>query len=118
MQVLFRVFDNIDAGKKSIYNVDVLTAFRWTTEEWNFCPASVIHNCFTNCLHQKEGFGTDMEQRAGNEALESMSRDAQENSVTVTKAGLQNLLNLESENNILEEVNFEEPARKVARLET
>ena len=32
-RLLFRVFENVEAGRTSIYNIDVLTAIRWITEE-------------------------------------------------------------------------------------
>lgn len=76
-RLLFRVFDKIDAAKKFIYNEDVLMAIRWTTEEWNGCPASDIHNYFTHCLRQAQGSDTDMEQEVEIKALRSMSMDAQ-----------------------------------------
>lgn len=34
-RILFRVFENIDACRKSIYNIDILTVMRWATEDWN-----------------------------------------------------------------------------------
>lgn len=37
-RMLFRIFENIEASQKLIYNVAVLTAIRWTYEEWSTCP--------------------------------------------------------------------------------
>lgn len=43
-RLLFRVFDNIDSGRKSIYNVNVLTAIGWKIEERTRCPVDIIFN--------------------------------------------------------------------------
>lgn len=32
-RLLFRIFVNLDVGKKIIYNVDILKALRWTYED-------------------------------------------------------------------------------------
>lgn len=32
-RLLFRVFENLEGGKKLIYNVDILKASQWTYEE-------------------------------------------------------------------------------------
>ena len=52
-RLLFRLFENIDFGKKSIYSIDILTAMRWVKEEWEMLPNSCIANSFEHC------FGTD-----------------------------------------------------------
>ena len=52
-RLLFRVFENIDSGKKSIYSIDILTAMRWVKEEWQMLPNSFIANSFEHC------FGTE-----------------------------------------------------------
>lgn len=49
-RLLFGVFENIESGKKSIYNGDILTAIRWAYEEWSACPSEVIQNCFRHCF--------------------------------------------------------------------
>lgn len=45
-RLLFRVFDNIGMGKKSIYNVYIITEKLRTKEEWESCPPSVIKTSF------------------------------------------------------------------------
>lgn len=39
---LFRVFDSLDNGKNSLYNINILTAIGWTAEEWEGCPRDFI----------------------------------------------------------------------------
>lgn len=41
-RMLFRDFENLDVGKKSIYNVGILTALPWTYEKWDIFPAYVV----------------------------------------------------------------------------
>lgn len=116
-RLLFRVFDNIDAGKKSIYNIDILTAMRWTVEEWGRCPGDVIHNCFNHCFRKAGELGRDIEKEVEVETMENMQRDAYEHGGTVTQAGLQNFLNPEEEDNVLEQVNYDDLVREVAGIE-
>lgn len=75
-RLLFCIFENIEAGQKSIYNVDVLTAIRWTYEEWNACPHEVIRNCFTHCFKQSEGSSLGKENDGDQECINNMQRDA------------------------------------------
>lgn len=117
-RLLLRVFENIEANAKSIYNVDVLTAIRWTEREWEECPASVIENCFKHCF-KKEGEedpGSDDALR-DEEVLAQMSRDASEHGVHVNTDNLSNLLNQQGENNVTEEVTIEDLSLEVAGIE-
>eukprot|EP00171_Calliarthron_tuberculosum_P004123 IDg4123t1 len=113
-RLLLRVFDNIDMGRKSIYNVDILCAMRWTDFEWNACPGSVIKNCFDHCL--KQGVRKTEEERgiATSSTVDSMERDATENGVAFTRAGLENLLNAEEEDDVTEDPTLEDLGREVA----
>lgn len=45
-RLLFPVFDNIDMSKRSMYNVGILTAMRWTKEKWEIRPSSVVKKLF------------------------------------------------------------------------
>lgn len=118
-RLLFRVFENIECGKKSIYNVDILTAIRWTYDEWNACPSTVIRNCFRHCFSQG---GTSQDavssEQADQDCLSSMQRDAAESGVEFTKAGLRDLLNPAEEDDVNESVTIEELGRDIAAAET
>lgn len=41
-RLLFKVFENINEGYKSIYNVDILIAVRWLKGEWKEMSAECI----------------------------------------------------------------------------
>lgn len=117
-RLLFRVFENIEMGKKSIYNVDILTAIRWTCAEWDSCPREVIKNCFTHCLRQTGQTSTaELEKEINGDALQSMARDAAEHGVEFTRPGLESLLNPADEDVVAEEVIREELVRDVAGLQ-
>ena len=113
-RLLFRVFDNIDMGKKSIYNVDILTAMRWTKEEWESCPSSVIKNCFLHCLKQGENFTAEERGDIHRETADNMMRDATEHGVGFSRIGLENLLNPPKEDEVMEEVNLKDLGLEVA----
>lgn len=116
-RLLFWVFENLDVGKKPIYNVDILTAFRWTYEAWNSCPADSIRNCFNHRLKQTGSTNIDTEAGVNAEALQAMERDATEQGVTFTKAGIDNLLKPADEKEVVETATREEVAREVAGIE-
>lgn len=33
-RLLFRIFENMDAGAKIVYNVGILTAMQWVSDDW------------------------------------------------------------------------------------
>lgn len=47
-RLFLRVFESFEARVKSFYNVDILTAIRWTETERNHCPSEVIRNRFNH----------------------------------------------------------------------
>ena len=100
-RLLMRVFDNIDMGRKSIYNVDVLTAMRWVTEEWDTCPSDVIENCFNHCLKATAQIGEEEREGGSEMVIEDMERDATEHGVTFSRVGLENLLCPEEEDDVV-----------------
>lgn len=118
-RLLFRVFENIESGKKSIYNVDILTAIRWAYEEWSACPSEVIQNCFRHCFSQG-GVSAHVEsiEEAEQNCINSMERDANDSGVQYTSAGLRGLLNPEEENDVSESVTMEELGRDIADVST
>lgn len=87
-RLLFRVFENLNVGKKFIYNVDILTALRWICEAWDSFPVDVIKNISNHCLMQTGNTNTDTKTRINAEALQSMERNVTEDDVTFTQAGL------------------------------
>lgn len=116
-RLLFRVFDNIDMGRKCIYNVDVLCALRWAEEEWKACPAQVIKNCFDHCLKQGVSLNEEERGNCGSSTAESMERDAKEHGAKFTRVGLENLLNPAEEDDVIEELTLEQLGRDVAGTE-
>lgn len=116
-RLLLRVFDNIDMGRKSIYNVDVLTAMRWTTEAWSACPPAIFKNCFLHCL--KSSVEIVEEERGVNnsDVVDQMERDANEHGVTFTKVALESLLCPEAEDDVTEVVTMQSLANDVANID-
>lgn len=115
-RLLMRVFDNIDMGRKSIYNVDVLTAMRWVSEEWDMCPSEVIENCFNHCLKLTAQIEEEKREGSSKMVIEDMERDATEHGVTFTRLGLENLLCPEEEDDVVEVVSFQQLAYEVAGI--
>lgn len=118
-RLLFRVFENIESSKKSIYNVDILTAIRWAYEEWNACPSIVMRNCFRHCFSQG-GLSSEVEstENADEDCINSMQRDATESGVHFTTAGLKDLLNPSEEDDVVESVTTEELGREIAAVDS
>lgn len=55
--MMLKVFDNIDAGNKSIYNIENITAMRWASEEWNDLSTtciSIVFGTASDLWSQKE----------------------------------------------------------------
>lgn len=84
-RLLFRVFNSLDAGRKSIYNADMHTTMRWTLEEWENCPAFVIKNCFAHCFKQDGQRGTCVYAKVRTKSLQCMERDEKKYGATCTK---------------------------------
>lgn len=81
-----RIFDNSEAGRKSIYNVDILTVMRLATEEWIACPSDVIENCFVQCFKQS-GRAVESTGKVKEEVLIFMVWDSTEHGVVFTRVG-------------------------------
>ena len=111
----FRIFENIEARRKSIYNVSILTAMRWVIEEWSACPDHVVKNCFLHYFKQS-GLYVGVTPDDEEDTLNSIARDATENNAAFTRAGLQNLLNHSDENNVTEELSLEMQGKEVAAV--
>lgn len=45
--------ENIEAEKKSVYNVDFLTAMRWASIDWNNVSSDRISNWFRHSLERE-----------------------------------------------------------------
>ena len=115
-RILFCVFENIEMGRKSIYNVDILTAIRWTAEEWANSPAQVIRNCFDYCFKRQEIY----EEGSGlvrEEMISSMEQVAEEHHVAYKRDGLESLFQLEGEDDVEEQVDLEDLRNEVAVVE-
>lgn len=75
-RLLFSTFENIDAGRKSMYNVEILTAMRWMAEKWSACPKHVIRICSMHCFKQRDTTETENGiQDDEKETIDSMARD-------------------------------------------
>lgn len=48
--LLFCVFDNLDEGRKLIYNIDILRAIRLVQEEWEGLELACFEFCFNHCF--------------------------------------------------------------------
>lgn len=97
----------MDAGKKFIQNIVVLTAIRCTVEDPDGCPGDFIQNCFTHCFRQGDDLRGYIENEVETAIKEHIQRDAHEHRVTTTRAGIQNLLNPEGEVNVLEQIIYD-----------
>ena len=115
-RLLFRVFDNIDAERKSMYNVDIFTAIRWTVEDWERCPSDVIMNFFSHFLKKDGCSDTHVEAEVEKDALQSIQMDGVKHGAVFTKDGLRHLLNPLEENNVVEELDFSDLVREVAEI--
>lgn len=109
-RLLSSIFENIDAGRKSIFNVGILTVMRWVTEEWLACTDQVIMNCLDHCFMQG-GQVVESGEEDENATLNSMSRDALKHEVWFKRASVKNLLYQCDENTVIEEVKIEDLGR-------
>lgn len=107
----------MDAGKKSIYNIDVPTAMRRTAEEWDGCPRDLIQNGFTHWFYQGDALGGDIGKEVATKKIEHMQRDAHEHGVTTRRADLQHFLSPEEEDSVLEQIHYDHLVREVAGFE-
>lgn len=51
--LLFRMFERMESGRKSMFNVYILAAMRCVAEVWSACPKHVIKNCFVYYFKQR-----------------------------------------------------------------
>lgn len=86
-RILFRVFDNIDMGKKSMSNVDISTVMRCTKEKWESCSPSVIKNCSLYRLKQAENHTAEEWGDLHLETVDNMMRGASEHGVSFRRIG-------------------------------
>lgn len=47
-RLMMPMFEIIECGQKSIYNIDVLTAISWVSKECSDLRAATIQNCFNH----------------------------------------------------------------------
>lgn len=116
-RILFRVFDNIDSGKKSIYNVDQLTAMRWVGEEWSAIESTCIRNCFQHCFKDDADGRRNCIEELQNGTLQQVVRDLHEHAVPFNRVSLESLLNPGGEDAIIEEFNDESHGAFIAGLD-
>lgn len=114
---MLRVFDNIDGGKKSIHNIDLLRAMRWAVEEWRRCLADVMHNSFYHCFLEAGEVGSDIQKEVEAETKENIQRNTHKHGVAVPKVRLLDILKPEEEDNVLEKVNYDAIVREVAGIQ-
>lgn len=101
-RLLFCVYENIEAVRTSIYNVDVLTEISWTSEKMDNRFSNVIRNSFNHRL--KQGAQQIAEGMNKSVTLENIEQDARAYGLQLTRARLENLLNHPVECNVLPEV--------------
>lgn len=111
-----RVLDSIDSGMKSIYNIDVWRAMQWKVKKWRRCPEHVIHCCCTHCFRQVGDLELGIEQEVEAETLKNVQMGAHEHGVNVTKALLYNMLNAEEEEDVLENVKWDDEVHEMAGI--
>lgn len=107
-RLLLRIFENIEAGHKPIYYVDMLKAIRWTYEEWNACPLEVIRNCFYHFFKQSGNTCQLQQGLCDEDFLSRLQRDAPENNVQYSRVGLENLLNPDGEDDVEDQITIEQ----------
>lgn len=110
------MLENIDFGRKSIFDVDIFTAMRLTCNECYCYPTFVIYNCSTHCLKQASSFVTDTEKEINDNALQSREQDASVHGLQCTVAVLSDLLNQEDKTDVVQEINSDILVQKVAGL--
>lgn len=111
-RVMFRIFDNIDVGAKSVYNVDVLTAMRWVKNEWEGLEKETIANCWRHCFQDSSTLTPQIESYN----VESAIADAHEQSVRYSRIGIQSLLNPPEEDDVIETLEVSAQAAAIAAV--
>eukprot|EP00171_Calliarthron_tuberculosum_P021547 IDg21547t1 len=118
-RLLDRIFENIESGRKSIYNVDILTAMRWAVKEWDDCPATTIRNCFVHCTKLGAENGPGLSEDGNREEVQAEIESLfEEYGMPFSRIGIEALLNPAEENEqVIEETTFEGLVRDVAGVE-
>ena len=100
-RMMFRVFENMEVGNQSIYNIDVLTAIRWIMAEWADMPSSCIEHCFRHCFGGEEGGGSGFIEE-GSDLRDGLIHDLNANGIQFTSIGIESLLNPDGEQDVTE----------------
>lgn len=117
-RLLLRVFENLEAEVKAIYNIDVFSIIRWAEAEWNDCPASVIQNCFSHCLTggARNEAGAVMDD-GELDSLSATAHETQEHSIADSSSLLSDNSHENGEDDVIKGTKNENFAREVANVQ-
>lgn len=114
-RLLFRIFDNIDSDRKSIYNVDILTAVHWAVTEWEAFPVETIRNCYSHCFQQDAWNVPEVDVFGDvDKAHVQLERDAIKHGIAFTRIGIDAYLDAIEEDDVVESFTIKELGRSTA----
>ena len=99
--LLFRVFEDIDVGKHSIYSIDILTAMRWVKEEREMSPNSGIANSSEHCFGTDTNVDVNQTNEVGRNVREQMAQDLYQHRINLERVGIDRLLSPIDEESII-----------------
>lgn len=94
---LFNIFNNIEAERKRIQNVDVLTAIRWACKVMQLSPSNVTQNCLTYCFKLAGNDCSATSALNERDVFKGMKRNTQEHIILHTRAGLRKFSEFEKQ---------------------
>lgn len=103
--LLLRIFENTEAERNSIYNIDILTPIRWVSEEWKAVLASCITNCFRHCFEQ---VGENNTQRGEKEMREQVETELNSNNISFSLFAIDSLRHPEGKDIMSRDMYFQD----------
>lgn len=101
--LVFRIFENMDAGAKILYSVDFLTVMRWVEKEWARLKAVTIDHCWRHWFESSSNI-TDCYDEINCYTVASVIQDVNEQGVRSIRIGIKILLNPVGVDDIIESV--------------
>lgn len=91
-RLLFRVFDNIETGWKTVYNVEIMTSMRCVKQEFEQIPSEVIGNYWNHCLYMHGAEGSESVLTQIKDLIrEQLQQGAEAHDVEYTRSVLSNV---------------------------
>lgn len=113
--LLLRLFDKTDCKRKTVYNVDALTAMQWTVSKWEACAAEIIRGRFLHCINQESDRRVDVDVSGGREETRmQMEHKATENGLSFIRVRMEALLHSDEEDDFVELISSKDLSRSAA----